>query len=252
MTESKQYSGVFRLYSEVMKSLSSLTHSMGIFTETFRYLQLAKNPQASVEQLKTQWAQEVLSRLNVKLEVVGEVSSLNSLLFVGNHISYLDIPLLLATVPGISFVAKHEISQWPVFGAGAKQIETVFVKRENGDSRKAARRAIHAALGRGQRIAVFPSGTTCITEETPWRRGGFEIAYEQGSMIQPFRISYFPLRAAAYIDQDFFPVHLYNLFGHKSLEAKIEFHEPVYVKDPAGDCHYWHQWSREVFDGSRN
>lgn len=235
-----------------MKVISPLTNSLGIFTETYRYLQKSNLPEASVEQLKIEWAQSTLNRLGVQLEIKGEVTDEKSMLYVGNHISYLDIPLLMATVNKISFVAKHEISNWPIFGHGAKKIETVFVKREDGDSRKSARKAIHAALDEGKRVAIFPSGTTCISEKTSWRRGGFEIAQDKDVYVQPFRLSYFPLRAVAYIDQDFFPTHLYSLFGLKKIEAKIEFHEPVKIKDAVKDCEYWHHWSREIIDGSRN
>lgn len=235
-----------------MKAFSPLANSIGVFTEAYRYLQKSNHPDASVEQLKMEWARSTLTRLKVDLEVKGEAVNGPSMLFVGNHISYLDIPLLMATVNKISFVAKHEISQWPVFGHGAKKIETVFVKREDGDSRKSARKAIHAALDDGKRIAIFPSGTTCISETTSWRRGGFEIAHDKDVYVQPFRLSYFPLRAVAYIDQDFFPTHLYGLLGLKRIEAKIEFHEPVKIKDAIRDCEYWHHWSKEILDGSRN
>jgi 1-acyl-sn-glycerol-3-phosphate acyltransferase len=235
-----------------MKSIYSLTNSFGVFTEAYRYLQKSNNPDTSIEDLKRQWATSTLARLRVQLEVQGEVSEQKSILFVGNHISYLDIPLLMATVNRISFVAKHEIGNWPVFGTAAKKIETVFVKRENSTSRKSARKAIQEALDDGKRIAIFPSGTTCISEKTAWRHGGFEIAQEKDIYIQPFRLSYFPLRVAAYIDQDFFPTHLYNLFGLDRIEAKIEFHAPVKVTDAVRDCEYWHHWSREIVDGSRN
>ena len=219
---------------------------MGVFAQTYRYLQKSKDPSSCVEELKQQWAHDILGRLRLKLQVVGEVSLDKSLLYVGNHISYLDIAILLRSVPGISFVAKHEISSWPVFGKAAQKIETVFVKREDGDSRKSARKSIHEALDRGQRVAIFPSGTTCITEKKPWKKGAFEIAHEQNHRIQPFRITYNPLRAAAYIDRDFFPVHLYSLFALENIEATIEFHEPVNVTNPLEDCRRWCEWARKV------
>lgn len=235
-----------------MKAVTSLAHSVGIFARTYQYLQKSKIPDASVEELKLQWAQEFLSRLRVELEICGEISEQQSLLFLGNHISYLDIPLLMSTVRGLSFVAKEEISAWPVIGAAAKKVETVFVKRESGSSRKMARQSIQEALEKGQRVALFPSGTTCLYENKSWRKGAFEIAHEQDLFFQPFRISYSPLRAVAYIDDDFLPVHLYNLLGHERIHAKIEFHEPVKIKDPIADCEYWQNWTREFVDAGRN
>jgi 1-acyl-sn-glycerol-3-phosphate acyltransferase len=231
-----------------MKAVTSFTDSVGIFTTTYSYLQKSKKAEASVEALKLEWAQDILSRLKVELEVVGEVSQEKSMLFVGNHISYLDIPVLMSTVRGLSFVAKEEVSAWPIIGNAATKIDTVFVKRENNSSRATARKSIAEALERGQRVALFPSGTTCIREKKDWRRGAFEIAHEQDLFVQPFRVYYFPLRASAYIDDDFLPTHLYNLFGLEKIQAKIEFHEPVKIKDVIADCTYWQNWTRDFVD----
>ncbi|MGE0634369.1 MAG: 1-acyl-sn-glycerol-3-phosphate acyltransferase, partial [Pseudobdellovibrionaceae bacterium] len=130
--------------------------------------------------------------------------------------------------------------------AAARKTDTVFVKRECGNSRKMAREAVHEALERGQRIAIFPSGTTSISESKVWRKGAFEIAYEKEILVQPFRISYSPLREVAYIDDDFFPTHLGRLFRLKRIQAKIEFHPPVKITDPIKECLAWSNWAREA------
>ncbi len=210
-------------------------------------LSIAKSylPRSSVEDLQLQWAHDTIRKFNISLEVIGQVSQLKPMLFVGNHISYVDIVLLMETVPSISFVAKKEISYWPIFGNAARATQTILVKRENTDSRKAARVAIEEGLNRKQRIAIFPSGTTCIDEKKAWRRGAFEIAKQNQVQIQPFRISYKPLRRVAYIDDDFFPVHIFKLMGLRNLRAKIEFHAPVNVTDPQTDCNKWWSWARE-------
>ncbi|KYG61830.1 hypothetical protein AZI85_06325 [Bdellovibrio bacteriovorus] len=235
-----------------MKAITSLTDSVGLFAKTYHYLQKSKHPEASVEDLKLQWAQDMLSRLRIDLAVSGKVSEQKSLLFLGNHVSYLDIPLLMSTVRGLSFVAKEEVGSWPIIGSAAKKIDTVFVRRESGSSRQLARQSVQEALSNGQRIAIFPSGTTCMHEKKVWRRGAFEIAYEKNFFFQPFRITYLPLRAAAYIDDDFLPSHLYNLFGLERIHAKLEFHEPVQIKDPVVDCEYWQKWTKDFVTASQN
>jgi 1-acyl-sn-glycerol-3-phosphate acyltransferase len=198
--------------------------------------------------LKSQWANEMLRRLKVQVEVVGVPTDARQVLFVGNHISYLDIPVLMSKVNSISFVAKSELQSWPILGAAAKKANTIFVKRGNLGSAKSAMKTIEQALANGMRIGIFPSGTTTLDENKSWRRGSFEIAAKTNSYIQPFRISYKPLRAVAYIDQDFFPTHLYNLFYYGLIEAKIEFHNPVKVENPAQDAIKWHYWSRGLID----
>jgi lyso-ornithine lipid O-acyltransferase len=227
-----------------MKLVQPISDTLGIFTQTFRYLHKSKNQEHRLPELKIAWAREMLERLSVEIEIRGKADHGKSLLLVGNHISYLDIPLLMAAAPNLSFVAKQEINSWPVFGSAARRIDTVFVHRESKGSRKSARESVVEALRSGRRVVIFPSGTTCVNESKAWRRGAFEIAQAAGVRLQPFRISYTPLRAAAYIDQDFFPFHLYNLFQTEPIWAVIEFHDSVPLLDPAADCQRWQSWSR--------
>lgn len=233
-----------------MGSLSSLQVPFGIFAETYRSLKigrdLKKNPHPGqgLSELKTKWAQDILNRLQIQLAQQGSPSEENPLLLVGNHISYLDIVLLLKTVPEISFVAKGEIASWPLFGSAARLIDTIFIQRECRRSRGSAREAIKTHLKESKRIVIFPSGTTCLDETKSWRRGVFEIAAETGVRIQPFRINYSPLRTAAYIDRDFFPAHLHRLSQTSNVKARIEFHEPVVVENPSWDCRLWQEWTK--------
>lgn len=235
-----------------MEVFSPLYNSISVFTKTYSYLQQSRSLDVSVESLKRQWAREMLHKLNVELQLLGKVATDPSLIFVGNHISYMDIPLLLAHIEGLSFVAKDELRSWPVFGEAARRAGTVFVKRESGASRLSALTSIQREINAGKRIALFPSGTTCLSESKPWRAGAFKVAQEAGCRIQPFRISYSPLRAVAYIDRDFFPVHLLNMCRNKKITATLEFHEPVRVESPLEACHYWQKWSSQRVENEEN
>lgn len=236
----------------IMKTLSSINNSLKVFTDTYSYLKKSEDTNLDINDLKTEWAKQILKRLHVNFDVIGKVSEQSKTLFLGNHISYLDIPLLMATAKNISFVAKHELNAWPVFGKAARKVDTVFVKREDADSRKSARRSVCEALQNGKRVTIFPSGTTCMHENKVWRKGAFEIAKELNIWVQPFRITYSPLRAAAYIDQDFFPTHLYNLSCFEKIHALIEFHKPVKIDNPSASCNEWQSWSRGLISGIDN
>jgi 1-acyl-sn-glycerol-3-phosphate acyltransferase len=201
-------------------------------------------PQSSVEKLQWEWSQKTLQKFKVSLQVEGTIHPQRPMIFLGNHISYFDIVLLMATVPAVSFVAKKELSHWPLFGHAARKTNTIFVKREKNKSRKEARAAIHKALDQKQRVAVFPSGTTCLDEAKPWRRGIFEIAKEANVQIQPFRLTYKPLREVAYIGNDFFPTHLFKLLRLNEIKAKIEFHSPVTITDPELESEKWRVWAQ--------
>ncbi len=231
-----------------MNTITSLSKSISVFSQTYKYLQLAERPGGDLHVLKSDWAKEILQHLHIDFKILGLASEIPSLLLVGNHISYLDIPLLIHSNPRISFVAKKEIQTWPVFGSAAQKIQTVFVERESGTSRRRTREAIHQGLDQGKQIAIFPSGTTSLSESKLWKKGVFEIAAERDSWIQPFRISYSPLRTAAYIDQDIFPLHLYQLSQKSNIQARLEFHEPIKVTRPLDDCLRWQYWSRGLLE----
>jgi 1-acyl-sn-glycerol-3-phosphate acyltransferase len=224
-------------------SLSLSFHKSGsVFTNTLKHLILSQQSHQDIEKLKMNWAHETLKTMRTEIVCKGSVSEDKSILFLGNHISYLDIPLLLSCVPKISFVAKEEVSRWPLFGTAAKRVNTVFVKRDNPESRFSTKQNVALAIEKGQRIAVFPSGTTCLSENKPWRNGIFKIVHEMNSYIQPFRIDYSPRRQVAYIDNDTFIFHLLSLSKESLIRAEIEFHEPVKVKDPIQDCLKWQKW----------
>ncbi len=227
-----------------MNTRTAVYNTWSIFYQTHLHLNIAKKNPHLVSELKQKWAREVLKIVNVDVEIIGKPSLQPSLLFLGNHISYLDIPLLMAACEDIAFVAKSEVKVWPVIGKAAELIGTVFVQREKKESRAKAKLQIGENLKNKKRIALFPSGTTCITESKPWKNGAFDIAYRSKTMVQPFRLTYTPLREAAYIDDDTFISHLLNLFKHPRIQAKIEFHQPVAINDIEADCVYWQKWSK--------
>lgn len=232
------------------KKIAPLQKSVRVFSETLRCLKMSKNHNSDISALKIEWAQRILNALGVELTIKGVPTLDPGVLFVGNHISYLDIPILMSLVNDISFVAKQELKSWPIFGRAAKTVQTVFVKRESDKSRSQTRSSIIAALDEGRRIAIFPSGTTSLNEHRDWRRGAFEIAHATGKLIQPFRLTYHPLRTAAYIDDDVFPFHLYELGRLSEIKAEIEFHPPQTVSDPKWDCLHWQYWSKGLFDAT--
>jgi 1-acyl-sn-glycerol-3-phosphate acyltransferase len=229
----------------MIQTFSSIQKAARVLGQTHRYMKLGEDSDGQLVKLKSRWAREILKLLNIEVTISGKVNSDPSLIFVGNHISYLDLILILATVPESSFVSKSEVANWPLFGRAAKLLDTIFVKRECADSRNAARDTITSALQVGKRIVLFPSGTTTLDEKKMWRKGAFEIAHANGLKIQPFRIEYDPLRTAAYIDNDLFLAHLIQIAKQPLIRASIEFHEPVNVTEPFQDSLFWQKWARK-------
>lgn len=204
-----------------------------------------ENIKRRIDRLKMEWAVASLKNLGVHFDVLGAPVAWQPMLFVGNHISYLDIPLVMAVAP-VSFVAKEELSRWPIIGEACRSVGTVFVKRESVESRKGAVEKIGAACLKAQQsICLFPSGTTTLTEQKPWKKGAFEVAKINSLKVQPFRINYSPLEIVAFVGEDSLVPHLWRLLNTQRVKAQIEFHEPVEIQNSEVACLEWQQWSRE-------
>lgn len=201
-------------------------------------------PQEKAHRRMKEWADEMMVAVQVEVTTNSPDLSLPGI-FVGNHMSYLDIPVLMTQAP-LVFVAKKDIAHWPVFGNAMKSIGTVFVERESKSSRgNIASVVAPILLEKKQSMAIFPSGTTTLFEEKPWRWGAFRIAQELGVPIIPFRIHYRPERVVAYLLEDTFWPHLWKLLKQDKIEVTLEFHPPVYVKDPEKDAEKWRKWTQE-------
>lgn len=104
------------------------------------------------------WSAGMLRRLGVGIDSVG-VPRPGPVLFVANHISWLDILAINAVQPA-RFVSKADVRSWPVLGWLVACGGTLFIERER---KRDALRVLHevaAALKDGQTVAVFPEGTT--------------------------------------------------------------------------------------------
>jgi len=212
---------------------------------SFRSLRRLRAGAERRDGVKLRWASEVLSFVGARTRLMGKPYGGGPVILVGNHLSYLDIALLLRFVPAASFVGKEELRSWPLFGACMEEAGTVFVRRESLFSRGRALEELRERIFSGRRpVVIFPSGTTSLAEEKPWRGGAFRLAAEGGIPLQAFRIRYFPPRPAAFIGDDSFLLHLWRLCRGGLVAAHIEFAEPETVSDPLAARRRWNLWCR--------
>ena len=116
----------------------------------------------------------------------------HNVLYIANHISWLDI-LVLAGETGSAFVAMADMIDWPVLGWLAELNNSVYVQRENRLDVGAQRDAIQLALLTGQPITLFPEGTTANGRELlPFRSSLLATVAPppQGITVQPVAIDY--------------------------------------------------------------
>lgn len=226
-----------------------LTKALKVFIITGKYLGRSFKNVLTADELKAAWSREILTLFNLKVEVKGGPSRQASpCILVGNHISYLDIPVLMNNVPDISFVSKKEVKFWPLIGKAAEKVKTIFVDRGNAHSRERAKKQIARALiDENKKVAIFPSGTTAIRRSSFWKKGAFEIAEKNHIAVQPFRFRYEPLSAAAYVGRDNFFLHMIQLFRHNEIKVVLEFHEPVFISNSVSDCKVWKEWCESLF-----
>jgi 1-acyl-sn-glycerol-3-phosphate acyltransferase len=148
------------------------------------------------EGIEKRWARQLLGILNVQVKVVYESPESNyaihkPCLLYSTHVSWLDI-FAFNSVHPVTFIAKSEISKWPIGGLLAKRSGTLFIER---GKRHAVRDVIHAAvkvLGTGRCVAVFPEGTTGAGD-TPLRfHSNFvQPAIQAGVPMLPVSLQYF-------------------------------------------------------------
>ena len=136
------------------------------------------------------WSRRLLRIFNIHLSIQGDHPLKDyPCLIASNHISWLDIHIINAFKP-IRFVAKSEVEGWPIFGWMAKQLGTVFIRR---DSSRHARQVVSqmAEVLKTESICIFPEGTSTIGEcVLPFRPNLFEAAIASGVPVFPMAIQY--------------------------------------------------------------
>ncbi len=110
--------------------------------------------------------------------------------FVGNHTSLFDPPLMISTLPCRPvFVAKRELARVPFLGWVIWLADFIFIDRRD---RTAALRGLEKAADRiraGQSIVAFPEGTRSSDGRLlPFKKGAFALAFEAGVPVVPFAI----------------------------------------------------------------
>ena len=127
------------------------------------------------------WMRRLLAMLSARVLLHGQPVPGPALL-VANHVSWLDIPCVLGSVEAI-FVAKDDVARWPVIGRLASTAGTIFLQRGFGTTEALARMV--AALRDGERVMIFPEGTsTDGTIVRTFHARLYQAAIETGAPVQ--------------------------------------------------------------------
>jgi 1-acyl-sn-glycerol-3-phosphate acyltransferase len=176
----------------------------------------------------------VLDGMGVRVTVQGQPPSRG--LVVANHLSYLDIAILAATMP-CCFVSKMEIDRWPYFGKAARAGGTIFLDRSSLASSNIAAREIRERLAKNIPVLLFPEGTsTDGSQVLRFHSRLIHPAVELGAPVTAAAVGYIPggnipERELCWFDDSLFLPHLFKLIGLPGFSAIVSFGEPRIYAD---------------------
>lgn len=140
------------------------------------------------------WAMNLGSKvLGLKMKVSGreQLDRKAPYIFMANHLSFLDGPLLFWLIPrSIRVILKKEVFRIPVVGLGMRYVGFVPVDRKRiRGGKKSIDRAARLMRWRGYSFLIFPEGTRSRDGRIQtFKRGGFLLALESRAQIVPITI----------------------------------------------------------------
>ena len=143
---------------------------------------------------RARWfGRKVVELLEIDLVATGahQVPADRAFVYMSNHQSHLDIPMLYATLPSptIRMLGKKELFKIPLWGRGLRAAEFIEVDRSNHTRARAS--IDHAArlIRDGVSVYLAPEGTRSVTGTIgPLKKGGFHLAKDTQTPIVPVAI----------------------------------------------------------------
>ncbi|MGH9568701.1 MAG: lysophospholipid acyltransferase family protein [Candidatus Angelobacter sp.] len=157
----------------------------------------------------------------IKLVGLDQLDPEGTYIFMSNHVSNLDPPVLVPLVPRrTSVLAKRELWRIPILGKALDLAEIVPVERRNRDAAIQSIRRAGEVMRHGINMTIYPEGTRSRDGRLlPFKKGPFHLAAETGIAVVPVTIlgTYEMMPKGSWIA--------------RSGTATLVFHPPM---DPAG------------------
>jgi 1-acyl-sn-glycerol-3-phosphate acyltransferase len=192
------------------------------------------------------WHRAALRAIGVRVEVKGKLGERRPLLVVSNHSSWLDI-LVIGSVADVTYVAKADVKDWPVFGLLARLQRSIFVEREQKRRSQDQANDMAERLNAGEVVVLFPEGTTSdgnrllVTKSTLFAAATSAAQTSSTGMVdvQPAAIAYTRIHgmpmghyhrpvAAWPGDIELLP-HLIGVLKTGAIDAEVNFGPPIEV-----------------------
>jgi 1-acyl-sn-glycerol-3-phosphate acyltransferase len=138
------------------------------------------------------WSKLILATTGVRVHLSGldRLERGRTYVFVSNHQSIYDIPILFASLPfQVRIIAKQSLGRFPFLGWHLRRTGHLLVDRRDPD-REAILKSWRALVARGLSLIVFPEGTRSVDGRVGrFRAGSFLLALEAGLTIVPISVS---------------------------------------------------------------
>ncbi len=158
----------------IFRSVRLLLHIISGLIQSAIYPHLDQRAQWRMAQ---RWSAGLLAILCVRIRYHGTTPTAEAqrVMLAANHVSWLDVYSIITVCPA-RFVAKSEIREWPLLGWLSRNAGTLFIERGKRSDTARINEHISSALRAGDRVAVFPEGTT---------GDGTELRHFHASLLQP-------------------------------------------------------------------
>lgn len=133
----------------------------------------------------------MLRTLGVRITVSGgPIRNLSGVLVVAGHISWVDVFVIGAVLPG-SFVARADLIEWPALGFVARLLKVIPIDRTSLRRLPEVVRTVTDRLTAGQTVVAFPEGTTwCGLGRGTFAPAMFQAAVDAARPVQPLSLRY--------------------------------------------------------------
>jgi len=147
---------------------------------------------ATVRRLLSRFSRLLLAVSGCRLTVTGldHLRDLGSAIYVANHASYLDVVVVLATLPtNLRFAAKGRLATYPVLGTVIPKAGYITIEKAEHAQQMDGADEVSIALGGGESMFVFPEGTFVRAPGLlPFRLGAFRAAAATGRPVVPIAL----------------------------------------------------------------
>ncbi len=194
--------------------------------------------QARREWMNRIWSRVLLRVCGLSVSVSGDALMTGPVLFVANHVSWIDIFVMNAVRP-TAFIAKSEIRSWPIVGWLVAGAGTVFIERGQRRAVHGVGLAMRERFDQGAAVGLYPEGTTSDgLALLPLHAGLVEPALFAGAPIQPVALIYarqddrrgFP----AFVGDETLVANVCRILGARGLNVRV--HYMPAVPAPEGGC----------------